>query len=86
MCTYLCQIEFFPNLLLHMANFYKIPGLVAVANTMFEAAFLYQLCDSIQLDSESVPDDKNCGYGHQQWHVPSESGNVGVIFFSELSF
>lgn len=59
MCTYLCQIAFFPNLPLPMANFHKILGLVAVANTVFVAAFLYQLCDSIQLDFESVPDDKN---------------------------
>ena len=42
-----------------MANFHKILELVAVANTVFVAAFLYQLCDSIQLDFESVPDDKN---------------------------
>ena len=79
-------MHFFPNLPLPMANIHKILGLGAVANTVLVAAYMYQLCDSIQLDFESIPDDKNCGYGHQQWHVPSESGNVGVILFSGLSF
>ena len=49
-------------------------------------ALFYQMCECIQLDLKSVPDDKTCTDILQKWHVPGESGNSGAVLFSELTF